>query len=41
MSLSAAVLAGSNSSRGRQPNDYYATPPHCDRINFKQNIIRQ
>lgn len=35
--LTAANLAGSNSSRGREENDYYATPPHCNRGNFKRN----
>lgn len=32
MSLTAANIAGSNSARGREANDYYATPPSATRL---------
>ena len=36
MSLTAANLAGSNSVRGRESNDYYATPPIATRLLLEQ-----
>ena len=39
MGLTAAKLAGSDPTRGRMKNDYYATPPHCYRADIERNQI--